>query len=116
MQRLAELVDRPLAETEQIVADMVSGTSDVSRTATVEEMAAAADGGKKANTSVKGSDGERLYAKIDRPAGIVVWNAPQAADETVSEYAEDIKELLRLVEKTTHLIDKENMMTKIGAK
>jgi len=115
MQRLAELVDRPLAETEQIVADMVSGSSDDSRSATVEEMAAAADGGKKA-AGGKGSDGERLYAKIDRPAGVVVWNAPQAAEETVSDYAENIKELLRLVEKTTHLIDKENMMTKIGAK
>ena len=37
----------------------------------------------------------------------------QAAEETLSDWASDVSELLYLVERTTHLINKEQMVHKI---
>jgi len=54
------------------------------------------------------SDGT-IYARIDRPSDIIRFAAAKSAEETLSDYASDIKTLLSLVEKTTHLIHKENM-------
>lgn len=54
------------------------------------------------------SDGA-VYAKIDRPKDIVRFAAPKNAESVLTEWASDIDKLLHLVEKTTHLINKENM-------
>jgi len=54
------------------------------------------------------SDGS-VYAKIDRPKDIIRFAATKTAEETLTDWAGDIKTLLNLVEKTTHLIHKENM-------
>lgn len=51
-----------------------------------------------------------LEAKIDRPSGIVVFAPKKDANAVLSEWSDDISELLGLVEKTCHLIHKENMM------
>jgi len=51
-----------------------------------------------------------VYARIDRPAGIVNFQKPQAAAEVLSEWGRDITECLALVETTTHLINRENMV------
>lgn len=50
-----------------------------------------------------------VYAKIDRPADIVRFQAKQTADSILSDWAGDIDKLLHLVETTTHLIHKEQM-------
>lgn len=50
-----------------------------------------------------------VYAKIDRPKDIIRFAATKTSEETLSDWAGDIKTLLHLVEKTTHLIHKENM-------
>lgn len=52
------------------------------------------------------SDGS-IYARIDRPSDIIRFAAEKTSEETLSDYASDIKSLLFLVEKTTHLIHKE---------
>eukprot|EP00592_Proboscia_alata_P010582 CAMPEP_0194352606 /NCGR_PEP_ID=MMETSP0174-20130528/1037_1 /TAXON_ID=216777 /ORGANISM="Proboscia alata, Strain PI-D3" /LENGTH=464 /DNA_ID=CAMNT_0039120791 /DNA_START=43 /DNA_END=1437 /DNA_ORIENTATION=+ len=54
------------------------------------------------------SDGS-VYAKIDRPKDIVRFLQAQSPESTLSAWAGDITTLLDLVEKTTHLINKENM-------
>jgi len=54
------------------------------------------------------SDGS-IYARIDRPSDIIRFAQAKTPEETLSDYASDIKSLLFLVEKTTHLIHKENM-------
>ncbi|TMW56141.1 hypothetical protein Poli38472_008789 [Pythium oligandrum] len=54
-----------------------------------------------------------IYAKIDRPAGIVSFLRPLSAEEQLSTWSADISQLLRLVETTCHLINKENMIHKI---
>ena len=51
-----------------------------------------------------------LYAKIDRPKDIVRFSKKRSEEEVLSDWAGDIKELLGLVEKTTYLIQKENMV------
>uniref|UniRef100_A0A7S2RAT1 PCI domain-containing protein n=1 Tax=Rhizochromulina marina TaxID=1034831 RepID=A0A7S2RAT1_9STRA len=54
-----------------------------------------------------------LYAKIDRPAGIASFKSRATAEETLSEWSSDIGQLLSLVERTCHLINKENMLHKV---
>mmetsp|Transcript_3429 Transcript_3429/g.6009 ORF Transcript_3429/g.6009 Transcript_3429/m.6009 type:complete len:472 (-) Transcript_3429:2288-3703(-) len=53
------------------------------------------------------SDKKVLWAKIDRPKGIVVFRKNQAADENLNEWAKSVSSLLDLVEKTCHLVHKE---------
>jgi 26S proteasome regulatory subunit N5 len=54
------------------------------------------------------SDGS-LYAKIDRPKDIVRFASPKTPEAVLSDWGSDIDNLLHLVERTTHLINKENM-------
>mmetsp|Transcript_14322 Transcript_14322/g.30517 ORF Transcript_14322/g.30517 Transcript_14322/m.30517 type:complete len:474 (-) Transcript_14322:134-1555(-) len=51
-----------------------------------------------------------LYAKIDRPKDIVRFMKKRSEEEVLSDWAGDIKTLLGLVEETTYLIHKENMV------
>jgi len=51
-----------------------------------------------------------IYAKIDRPRDIVRFAKKRCEEEVLSDWAADIKELLGLVEETTYLIQKENML------
>lgn len=51
-----------------------------------------------------------LYAKIDRPNDVVRFMKKRCEEEVLSDWAADIKELLGLVEKTSYLIQKENMV------
>ncbi|SCZ98477.1 BZ3500_MvSof-1268-A1-R1_Chr7-1g09171 [Microbotryum saponariae] len=48
-----------------------------------------------------------VYAKIDRPAGIVSFQAPKSGDEVLNEWSSDVGKLMGLIEKSTHLIQKE---------
>jgi 26S proteasome regulatory subunit N5 len=54
------------------------------------------------------SDGS-LYLKIDRPKDIVRFASPKTPEAVLSDWGSDIDNLLHLVERTTHLINKENM-------
>jgi len=58
------------------------------------------------------SDGA-LYAKIDRPDGVVTFKPKVTAEETLSAWSSDIGQLLSLVERTCHLINKEHMIHKL---
>lgn len=40
---------------------------------------------------------------------------PKMAEETLSDWAADVSELLTLLERTTHLINKEQMVHKVAA-
>lgn len=51
-----------------------------------------------------------IYAKMDRPAGLISFTAPKDPNEVLNEYSGNISTLLELVEKTTHLIQKEEMV------
>ncbi|KAJ0406106.1 hypothetical protein P43SY_008357 [Pythium insidiosum] len=66
----------------------------------------------EASISTLVSEGS-IYAKIDRPAKIVSFLRPKSPEEQLSTWSADISELLRLVETTCHLINKENMIHKI---
>lgn len=56
-----------------------------------------------------------LYARIDRPAGIICFTRPKKPEERLNDWAGDIHSLLKLVETSCHLIHKENMVHKIDA-
>jgi 26S proteasome regulatory subunit N5 len=56
-----------------------------------------------------------IFARMDRPAGIISFKQPVAPETTLQAWAGDISELLGLMDETCHLISKENMMHKIAA-
>jgi len=51
-----------------------------------------------------------IYARMDRPLGIVVFERPRPATEVLSDWGHDLEEVLTLIEKTSHLIQKEYMV------
>ena len=48
-----------------------------------------------------------IYARVDRPAGIVSFQVKKDANQVLNDWSSDINSLLNLVEKTCHLISKE---------
>ncbi|GAA6008822.1 hypothetical protein JCM11491_003795 [Sporobolomyces phaffii] len=49
-----------------------------------------------------------VWAKIDRPAGVVNFVKPKKGDEVLNEWSSDVGKLMGLIEKSCHLIAKEN--------
>ncbi|KAG0244500.1 PCI domain-containing protein [Mortierella sp. GBAus27b] len=54
-----------------------------------------------------------IYAKIDRPAGVVSFAKSKHPNEVLNEWSQDINSLLGLIEKTCHLITKEEIIHSI---
>lgn len=55
----------------------------------------------------------QLFARIDRPTGIIQFKANQKETQLIQGWSDQINSLLTKVESTTHLINKENMIHKI---
>ncbi|OLY83323.1 26S proteasome non-ATPase regulatory subunit 12 [Smittium mucronatum] len=55
-----------------------------------------------------------IYARINRPKGIVEFIPIKSVHETLDLWVSDVNNLFDLVEKTTHLIEKENVIHKIS--
>lgn len=53
---------------------------------------------------------KQLSAKIDRCAGTIAFSQKRSPAAVLNDWAADISSMLQLVDKTCHLIDKENMM------
>lgn len=51
-----------------------------------------------------------IFAKIDRPAGIVSFQQTKDPSEVLNEWSHSLNSLMTLVTKTTHLINKERMV------
>ncbi|KAL1412904.1 proteasome regulatory particle subunit [Vanrija albida] len=51
-----------------------------------------------------------VYARIDRPAGIVSFQRPRKTNEVLNVWSTDVGKMLSLVEKTSHLVSKEYAM------
>ncbi|KAJ8036924.1 26S proteasome non-ATPase regulatory subunit 12 [Holothuria leucospilota] len=51
-----------------------------------------------------------VYAKVDRLAGIVDFTAHKDPNEVLNSWSNNLNELMQLVNKTTHLINKEEML------
>lgn len=50
---------------------------------------------------------EHIYAKIDRPAGIVRFSKPKNVDEMLDTWSAQLNDLVNLVDETCHLIQRE---------
>ncbi|KAI8068249.1 PCI domain-containing protein [Gongronella butleri] len=55
-----------------------------------------------------------IHARIDRPAGIISFQVKKDANNILNDWSRDINKLLNLVEKTCHLISKEEMVHSIA--
>ena len=56
-----------------------------------------------------------IYARIDRPAGVVTFVPQRDPNDVLNAWGQSISQLLHLVERSTHLIAKEEMVHKIIA-
>ena len=56
---------------------------------------------------------KQIYARIDRPSGVITFQAPKDPNDLLNDWAGDISTLLNMLESTCHLIHKENMVHKI---
>ncbi len=54
-----------------------------------------------------------LYAKIDRPAGIVRFAKRQDPDELLNKWSNNLAKLLEVVERSCQQIQKESMVHKV---
>ncbi|KAI7865946.1 PCI domain-containing protein [Spinellus fusiger] len=55
-----------------------------------------------------------IFARIDRMAGIVSFQVKKDANQVLNNWSNDINSLLHLIEKTCHLISKEEMVHSIA--
>ena len=122
LSRLASFLGLDVDAAEAHVARMVSSpptSSSVDTTlhAPVPGTVGSADAAAKENPNqavAAALASTRLFAKIDRPAGIVTFAKRKSADERVADFSSDVGRLLDLVEKTVHLVEKEHMVHGIG--
>lgn len=56
---------------------------------------------------------ETLKVKIDRPSGIIHFTSKKAASDMLNDWAHGINELMNLVSKTCHLINKEECINNV---
>merc|ERR1712137_608063 len=56
---------------------------------------------------VRDAEAEPLFARIDRPAGIISFRQTQPAEAVLTAWTSDIGQMMQLVERTKHLIDRE---------
>eukprot|EP00056_Hartaetosiga_gracilis_P021079 m.22645 g.22645 ORF g.22645 m.22645 type:complete len:442 (+) comp8875_c0_seq1:82-1407(+) len=54
-----------------------------------------------------------VFAKIDRPSQIVVFEKKQDPNDILNDWSHNVKSLVSLVEKATHLINKERMVHRV---
>lgn len=54
--------------------------------------------------------GKSVYARIDRPAGIVDFRKKRNVNDVLNAWSGDVSKVLDLVEKTSHLVSKEYAM------
>jgi len=57
-----------------------------------------------------------VYAKIDRPKGIIAFKKTEQSSDVLNKWSSDIDSLLKIVENTCHLIHRENMVYKSQTK
>jgi len=57
-----------------------------------------------------------IYAKIDRPLGMIYFAKIKPADEVLNSWSSKVDSLLSLMVKTNHLISKEEMLLNIVQK
>ncbi|XP_014248586.1 26S proteasome non-ATPase regulatory subunit 12 [Cimex lectularius] len=53
-----------------------------------------------------------VTAKTDRPAGVVTFSATQQPNDVLNDWGRNLADLMRLLNHTTHLINKEHMVHK----
>ena len=53
---------------------------------------------------------KNIFARIDRPSGIVSFRQAKDPNEVLNEWSSNLSSLMSLVSKTTHLINKEEMV------
>jgi 26S proteasome regulatory subunit N5 len=112
--RLAGMLGLTVDELESHLSDVVEGAESASATAVIARNGAVGAARKKSAMSVQTEGDVGIYVKIDRPAGIVDFTRPRAAETVLSDWASDVHKMLSLMESTCHLINRETMVHKVA--
>jgi len=56
---------------------------------------------------------ESVYARINRLEGIIAFRKASTPSDTLNNWAQDVDQLLKIMENTCHLIQRENMVHKV---
>lgn len=59
---------------------------------------------------------ESLKVKIDRPAGVIYFTQKKSQSEVLNDWATELNELMSSVNKTCHLINKEECINLVNLK
>ena len=54
-----------------------------------------------------------IFARIDRPSGVISFSQSKDPAEVLNEWSHNLSSLMVLVSKTTHLINKEEMVHRL---
>ena len=54
-----------------------------------------------------------ISVKIDRPAGVINFSSIRPTEAILSDWSSDITKVLNMIESTSHLINRENMIYKV---
>jgi len=99
-ERLAKLLQLSVADAEIAVAAQVNTSSETIRSKNENIVGST---GKSSTTEETAS----VYARIDRPAGIVRFGKPKDAAVMLDEWDEQVVDLISLIDDTCHLINRE---------
>lgn len=106
--RLAQLLQLSVAEAEIAVAAQVNAAADTARAKT---SAVAGTLG----ASAAPDEASTVYARIDRPAGVVRFGRPKDAAVMLDDWDSQVVDLVTLIDDTCHLIHRENIAHHIAS-
>jgi len=98
--RLADLLQLSVSEAEMAVAAQVNISTDTVRSKNVKIVG-------KSNPSSTTEETSAVYARIDRPAGIVRFGRPKDAAVMLDDWNGQVVDLISLIDDTCHLIHRE---------
>jgi len=105
--RLAQLLQLSVADAEIAMAAQVSTSSENIRNKSGNIVGEA---GKSSTTE----ETSAVYARIDRPAGIVRFGKPKDAAVMLDEWDEQVVDLISLIDDTCHLINRETIAHRVS--
>ena len=113
--RLAQLLQLSVAEAEIAVAAQVNAAVDTVRAKIRAGAGASASSSSSSSSSSTVDETGAVYARIDRPAGIVRFGRPKDAAVMLDDWDNQVVDLVTLIDDTCHLIHRENIAHHIAS-
>ena len=111
--RLAELVGLTREELEEHLSEIAETSPEfIALSKGTKGRKGENKGGTDLSAGVGSTGVVGMYVKVDRPAGIITFKRPRAPEAVLSDWSSDVSQMMRLMESTCHLINREVMVHK----